>query len=120
VEPMHELAHETWSGYFDAASKELRGAPVSIEIIAASDPPMIEEGRMTLKALAYNRRDDVFEIAAGRGRPGLPSVLRHLIDHPALVEVDTQTMLAPMTIAVEGRDGVRTVITVEREAKLTG
>jgi hypothetical protein len=29
-------------------------------------------------------------------------------------------MLAPMTIAVDGRDGVRTVITIEREPELTG
>jgi len=32
-------------------------------------------------------------------------VLRHVVDHPARGAVDNHTMLAPMTIAVDGRDG---------------
>jgi hypothetical protein len=56
----------------------------------------------------------VFE---GRARGGtrLPRALRHLIDHPARIEVDSHTLLAPMTIAVDGQDGVRNVIKIERE-----
>jgi hypothetical protein len=120
MEPTRELAHETWSEYLDAVSKELLNAQVSIEIIAEPDPPMFEAGRMALQAVAYDRRDDVFEVAAARGGPQLPSVLRHMVDHPERVLVDSRTLLAPMTIAVDGRDGVRTVIRIEREAEPTG
>ncbi len=120
MEPSHELLPETWSEYFDAASKELLNAPVSIEIVAAPAPPMVEARHLALQALAYDRRDDVFEVAVARGGPRLPSVLRHMVDHPARVEVDNRTMLAPMTIAVEGRDGVLTVIRIEREPDFSG
>lgn len=120
MKPTRELAHETWSEYFDAVSKELLNAPVSIEITAESGPTMIEAERLALQALAYDRRDDVFEVTVARGGPHLPSVIRHLVDHPARIEVDSQTMLAPMTIAVDAQDGIRTVITVEREPEFTG
>lgn len=119
MEHTRELAHETWSEYFDALSRELLNAPVSIEIAEATRSPMREGEHLALQMLTYDRRDDVFEVAAARAAPRLPSVLRHLVDHPQRVVVDNQTMLAPMTIRVDGRDGVRTVIRIEREADIS-
>ena len=115
-----ELPSETWSEYLDALSKELLNAPVSIEVTEPAGPTMVEARRLALQALAYDRRDDVFEIAAARGGPRVPSVLRHLVDRPQRVAVDTSTMLAPITISVEGSDGARTVIRVEREPDISG
>jgi hypothetical protein len=62
----------------------------------------------------------VFEVALARSGPQLPAVLRHLVDHPARVAVDNRTMLAPMTIAVDGRDGLRTRIRIERDPDVSG
>lgn len=115
-----ELTHEAWSEYLDAVSRELLNAPVSIEIIPTSGASMMEAERLALQAVAYDRRDDVFEIAAARGAPHLPGVLRHLVDHPARIAVDSHTLLAPISIAVDDADGVRTVITIEREPEFTG
>lgn len=119
MEATRELAHETWSEYFDAASKELLNAQVSIKIVGAAGPPRVQAEHLALQALVYDRRDDVFEVAVARGGPHVPSVLRHMVDHPERVAVDTDTMLAPMTIAVDGRDGLRTVIRVERDPEIT-
>jgi Family of unknown function (DUF5335) len=118
VNNARELAHETWSEYFDALSRELLHAPVSIEITEAMGPPMLAAERFALQTLTYDRSDDVFEVAAAQGGPHLPSVMRHLVDHPQRVAVDSQTMLAPMTISVDGCDGARTVIRIEREAEI--
>lgn len=120
MEATRELARETWSEFFDALSKELLNAPVSIEVIATPGSPVVEAKRMALHALAYDRRDDVFEVAVARGGPHLPSLLRHMIDRPARIKVDSQTMLAPVTIAVDGPDDVRTVITIESEPEFSG
>jgi hypothetical protein len=115
-----ELAHEAWAEYLDAISRELLNAPVSIEIVAAPEPPVVQAEGLALQALAYDRRDDVFEVAVARGGPHLPGTLRHLVDHPARIAVDGHAMLAPMTIAVDGQDGVQTVITIAREPEFTG
>ena len=71
-------------------------------------------------ALGYDQRGDVFEIAVARGGAHLPSVLRHLVDHPRRIQGDSHTLLAPMTIAVDGQVGLRTVITIESEPEFTG
>jgi Family of unknown function (DUF5335) len=115
-----EIEHETWSEYFDWLTKELLNSPVTIEIVAPSNPPAVEARDLALLALAYDHRDDVFEVAAARAGPHLPSTLRHLVDHPEHVFVDSQVMLAPLTIAVDGRDGVRTVISIGSDAEFAG
>jgi Family of unknown function (DUF5335) len=113
-----DLPNETWSEYFDALSRELLQAPTTIEVVDTSGPASVEAKRLALQALTYDRRDDVFEVAVAQGAPHLPGVLRHMVDHPARVAVDNHTMLAPMTIAVEGRDGVRTTIRIEPDPEV--
>ena len=120
MEATRELAPEVWPEYLDAVSKELLNATVSIEIIATPGPPVVEAAHLALQALTYDPREGVFEVAVARGAPQLPSMLCHMVDHPVRIEVDSRTMLAPMTIAVDGHDGVRTVITIEREPEMTG
>lgn len=117
---IHELAPEVWGEYFDAVGRELDGAEISIEIAEANRPPRREATRLALQAITYDRRDDVFVVSAARGGPRLPSVLRHLVDHPERITVDSNTLLAPLMIAVEGGDGVRTVIRIEREPEFGG
>jgi Family of unknown function (DUF5335) len=108
-----ELASETWAEYFDALGRELLHAPTTIEVLDPSGPANVEARHLALHTLTYDRRDDVFEVAVAQGAPHQPGVLRHLVDHPARVAVDNRTMLAPMTIAVDGRDGLRTMIWIE-------
>lgn len=113
-----ELAPETWSRYFDEVGTELLNADVSIEVIAAGER-QLEASRLALQALSYDRRDDVFEVAGARGSAHLPSVVRHLVDHPERIAVDS-TAMAPTKITVDDRDGVRTVVTIERSAAFAG
>ena len=82
MSPHRELAQEAWDEYFDSLSKELLNAPVTIEVTSPSRAHGVEARRLALQALSYDRRSDVFEVAAARGGPRLPSSLRHLVDHP--------------------------------------
>ena len=120
MEPKRELAKEAWSEYFDAVSRELLHSDVSIEVIATPDEPMVEARHLALQALAYDRRDDVFEVTAARGGPHLPSTLRRMVDHPERIVVDSWTLLAPMTISVDSRDGVRTVVRIGSSPAFSG
>jgi hypothetical protein len=112
METTRDLAPDTWSEYFDAVGRELMNAPVSIEILDASGPPTIEASHLDLHTLTYDRRDDMFEVAVARRSAHLP-VLRHIVDKPERVTVDSSTMLAPLTITVYRRGGVRTLIRIE-------
>ena len=95
-------------------------APTTIEVGDAAGPASVEAKHLALHALTYDHRDDVFEVAVARGGPHLPAVLRHLVDHPARVAVDNHTMLAPLTIVVDGRDGLRTMIRIEHDPDTGG
>ncbi len=108
-----ELAPEAWSEYFDALSRELLNAPVSIEVLGGVDAEIAHASELNLLTLRYDRARDVFEIAAARDGTRLASVLRHLVDHPERVAVDNDTMLAPLMIEVDGPDRMRTLIAIE-------
>jgi hypothetical protein len=118
VNPTHELAHEAWSEYLDAVSRELLNARVSIEIRPGSAARIDGAAPLALQKVGYERRDDLFELAAAQGGSRLPSLLTHMVDHPKRILVDSWTLLAPMTIAVDGGDGVRTVIKIAGECEL--
>jgi hypothetical protein len=118
--PTRELAPETWAEYLNSVTEDLRNQPISIEIVDPEAPPAFEAKRLALQMLTYDRRDDVFEVAAAQGGPRLPSVLRHLVDHPTRIGVDSPASLAPTQIVVDARDGVRTVIRIHGEGAFAG
>ncbi len=120
MEATRELAPDGWSRYLDSITDDLRNAPISIEIIDGEHPPMVAATGLALQLLTYDRRDDVFEVAAARGGPHLPSMLRHLIDHPVRVEVNSMTSLAPTRIVVDAQDGLRTVIRISHDGAFCG
>jgi hypothetical protein len=120
MESTRELAPENWARYLDVLSEDLRNRSISIEIIESPSPPIMEAKGLALQLLTYDRRGDVFEVAAGHGGPHLPSVLRHLVDHPKRIEVDSMTSLAPTRIVVDARDGVRTVIRIAHDGAFAG
>jgi uncharacterized protein DUF5335 len=115
-----ELAREGWSEYLDAVSLELFNTPVSIEITPATRPSDIQGEHLALQTVAYDAGNDVFEFAATQDGRRPPGLMRHLVDHPARIAVDSRTLLAPMTIAVDGREGGRTVIRIERGPEQAG
>ena len=66
------------------------------------------------------RNGDVsVEVGAAPGAAQLPSVLRHLMDHAQRITVDS-TSMAPTRIGVDDRDGVRTLVRIERPAAFGG
>lgn len=58
-------------------------------------------------------------VAAARGGPRLPSVLRHMVHRPLRVTIDGHLSLSPLTISVEGADGTRTVIRIGRDPDIS-
>jgi hypothetical protein len=115
-----ELAPEAWGEYLEAVSRELLHAHVSIEVVTPPNRPMVQARHLALQGLAYDHRVDVFEVAAAQGEPHLPNMLRRMVDQPERIVVDSWTLLAPMTIQVDGKDGVSTVVRIEREPDFGG
>jgi len=115
-----ELRRETWERYFDALSGELFNSEISIEVLDAAGPRGFEARRLALQTLAYDRRDDSFEIAGAHGTAHLPSILRHVVEHPRRIAVDSAVNMAPTTIVVDDDVGTRTLVRIERPGAFEG
>jgi hypothetical protein len=115
-----ELLRETWERYFDALSSELFNNEISIEVLAGAGPKAVEANRLALQTLAYDRRDDSFEVACAHGTAHLPSVLRHVVAHPRRIAVDCPINMTPTTILVDDEDGTRTFVRIERPSSFGG
>jgi Family of unknown function (DUF5335) len=120
MQPTRELPRDRWATYLQDVTDELRNTPVAIEVNDPESGPGVEANRMALQALIYDRRDDVFEVAAAHGGPHLPITLRHLVDHPTRIEVDSVTAPIPTIISVIDEDGVRTDVRILRESSFVG
>ena len=110
-----ELAREAWAEYLDAVSRDMPGTPVSIEVIPDLGGLAAQAADLALQAMTYDQRTDVFEVAVAHAGPRPPRVVRHLVDHPVRIAVDSPWLLAPLTIAVDGDDGVRMVVRIESD-----
>lgn len=114
------LPRNTWADYLGDLAEERRGAPVRLTIDWASLGEEVEAREMLLESLSYDAHDDAIEIAAVQPSVTGPAVLRHVIAHPQLVEVDSPAGILARRLTIDGQDGARTIITITPEPELSG
>lgn len=108
-----EIPEAEWERYFDAVTHKMDNATLSIETSDGVSAPQLDVSGLALQFLVYDVRDKLFEVA-GRVQAGpVPEVLHHLVAEPLRVAVDCRSE-APGRIEVDGADGARTVITLDR------
>ena len=115
-----ELPRHRWAPELDEITAERRLASTVVEVHDAGRPAASKERGVLLHALAYDARDDVFEVAVARPRPGGEDVLRHVVDHPSRVLVDSREGILPRAIAVDDDAGNRTLVRLVDDAPFTG
>jgi hypothetical protein len=99
------LAPDDWSSFLDAASWELAGSPVVVDVTSPGNARGVI-ARGVLQALLYD--GDVIEVAVRMPTPGRISVLRHLISRPTGVACDSAKGLLPSLVLIEDGDGALT------------
>jgi sulfide:quinone oxidoreductase len=115
-----EVPRERWESYLDAVAAERVDTRTVIEVHGPEIGAQTEERGLLLRALSYDVRGDVIEVAVARPRPGGEDILRHLVDRPARLLVDSQEGILPRAIAVDDGDGNRTLVQLMDEASFSG
>lgn len=105
-----EVHPTDWSGFFERLMAELPTMWVTIEIDAPAIGHQVEARDLVLEGLNYDRHDDVFEVAAFHPGPTSRAVVRHMIERPARINVDSPAGILPTAIEIESRDGIRTLV----------
>lgn len=114
------LQHDTWEDYFTRFMAERPAATVSIEVESPQLGRRVEVSDLRLETLLYDRRDDVFEIAALQPDPVRDAVVRRLIERPVAVRVDSPVGILPTAVEIDGADGVRTTVRMRSDAAFGG
>lgn len=112
-----EVATAEWRKFFERLSDDLGGHDVTIEILTEEYGDQYEAEKLPLDFLGYDNKDDVFIVAVG-GRDRRYPALRHIVNHPKRIMVDTVSPNEPRAIDVEVADGSRTIITFHRPPAL--
>jgi hypothetical protein len=104
-----ELESAEWSSYLDSLSFEMRGTTTRLEV-QTDDGTMVEATNMLLQSLLYDQHADVVEITLFHPTPAGPAVLRHVIDAPQHIEIDSPAGILPRRVMAEAGDGTRTIV----------
>lgn len=87
----HQLERAQWQPYFNRVSRSLSGERAQIETAGLTLGDQIVQEWTRLDGLAYDPKDDIFEIVIGD--------MDHLIAHPKDIYVDeTDTMLRSIDV----------------------
>jgi hypothetical protein len=112
-----EVAPAEWRTFFERLSDDLSGDDVTIEVLTDEYGHQYEAEELPFDFLDYDDKDDAFIVAVG-GRDRRYPALRHIINQPKRIVVDTLSPNQPWAIDVEAVDGSRTIITFQRPPAL--
>jgi Family of unknown function (DUF5335) len=106
-----EVPKSQWSSYLNSVTRSMEDAELSIEV--GGDNLDLAAVNLALQFLAYDGRDELFEVAGATESSHVPDVFHHLVEKPRRIVADVRTT-APSRIEVEAEDGERTVIRLDR------
>lgn len=105
----HQLQRTQWQPYFDRVSKSLNGEQVEVETAGLTLGEQITREWTPLSGLAYDPKDDIFEIATDH--------MDHLIAHPKNIYVDEAGTLL-RSIDVVDVDGNHQIVKLKQPLAL--
>jgi hypothetical protein len=105
------MRRSSWSETLDRATEQHRGESTSVEVLGDDLGDQVLAEHMTLVSLAYDPKDNVVIVSLGEDGATDP-VLRHIIEDPQEVLVDSVPPELPLTAEIVGGDGSTTIVTV--------
>jgi Family of unknown function (DUF5335) len=112
MDVIHELPKGDWHGLLDELTKARTGDDITIELLDADFGDAFEAERMPLAYIEYDEHADEASVAVG-GRDGrYPVLLRHSIEHPTSILIDSKPPRLPLIVQIIGADGSETLVTV--------
>ncbi len=106
---LRKLDRSEWEAYFDSFSKDERVKMGEVEILGKSVGAQLEEEWMPLVGLAYDPKDDEFEV--------ITEVVDHHIRHPREIWVD-EDVDGLKTVEVVQAEGIKHVVELRRPPAL--
>ncbi|SEG67011.1 hypothetical protein SAMN04489712_108246 [Thermomonospora echinospora] len=103
------VERDGWVGFFDTLTADHQGHTVAIELVDSEYGDQYETEGLPFNYASYDPRDDVVVVGVGGNSARFPVVLRHMINHPAEVDV-TASRPAEADVRVIDGDGTATML----------
>jgi Family of unknown function (DUF5335) len=110
-----KLEASEWQSRLDELTEQHEGAAVTIEVLDQEFGDEEEVEKLPLAYLAFDPKDDVVIVAVGGRDSRFPAVLRHLVEHPREIAVDSFGDGLVAVDIVDGEGG-HTIVTIHRPA----
>ena len=104
----------SWREILDRATKDHQGKETSVEVVGEEYGDQVEAEHMALTSLSYDPKDDVVIVALGPLEGRNDPVLRHIVEQPREVLVDSVPPELPLTVEIVDGDGTTTIVSVHR------
>jgi hypothetical protein len=95
-----------WTSALDQLTREHEGEEVTIEVLDPTYGDNAEAEHMPFAYTNYDYKDDVVFVAVGGKSRRYPTMLRHMVPHPA----DVTTTQDPPAVRVTDADGTTTIV----------
>jgi hypothetical protein len=109
---MLQQQRQDWHQLLDRVTEGYAGENVTIEVLDQELGDEYEAERMPLAYVEYDEHADMASVAVGGRDSRYPVVLRHGIEHPSEILIDSIPPTLPLAIEIVGGDGTRTVISI--------
>ncbi|HZM32247.1 MAG TPA: DUF5335 family protein [Acidimicrobiales bacterium] len=111
------LPQDRWREQLDDLTEQFAGGSVTIEVLDPEIGDEEEAERLPLAYIEYDPKDAVVIVAVGGGSARFPVVLRHIVQDPQGIVIDTlgEGDDAPAAVEVTGGDGAQTIVTIHRQ-----
>ena len=111
-EPTDDLPRAGWQANLDDLTRQHEGHEVTIELLDRELGDEEEVARLPLSSIGFDPKDDVVIVAVG-GRDGrFPVVLRHMVENPQRIVVDSHADDGRVALDVVDGDGDHTIVTI--------
>jgi hypothetical protein len=108
------MRRSSWSETLDRATEQHRGERTTVEVLGDDLGDQVLAEHMALVSLAYDPKDNVVIVSLGEGGADADPVLRHIVEDPQEVLVDSVPPELPLTAEIVGGDGATTIVSVQR------
>lgn len=111
-DPTDDVPRAGWQAHLDGLTREHEGHDVTIEVLDRELGDEEEVERLPLSSIGFDPKDDVVIVAVG-GRDGrFPVVLRHVVENPERIAVDSYADDGRVALDLVDGAGDHTIVTI--------
>ncbi len=103
------IDRDEWSRFFDVLTKDHEGDLVTLEVLSREWGDQHEVERLPFAYASYDPKDDAVIIGVGGSSSRYPVVFRHIIEHPAQVDLAAPAATETAVRIVDG-EGTSTLL----------